>query len=82
MPDAPSPITSPPAHPWQPYDATAAGRAEDQTVSGTVYSGSGGSGSQAWPKIQEAGAASAMGEATAGSWPGDGASDGSIWKQT
>ena len=80
MAQAPSPITSPPAQPWQPYDATAGGRPEDQTEPETIYDGSGGSGNDPWPKVQEAGAADSTGKVTGG-WSGNGTSDGNVWKQ-
>ena len=82
MPQAPDPITSPPPLPWQPYDATAPGAAEDQVTATTIYDAvPGDSAGGPWRKIQEAGAAGAQGEAVAGAWPGNGASDGSAWKQ-
>lgn len=83
MADAPTPITSPPAQPWQPYNAAAPGAAEDQTEALTIYAAAGGAGSaQPWVKIQDGGHANASGLASAGAWPGDGASDGGMWKQT
>lgn len=82
MPDAPNPITSPPAQPWQPYDASAPGAAEDQIASATIYdSVAGDSAGGPWRKIQEAGAAGSQGEAVADSWPGNGASSDGGWKQ-
>lgn len=82
MADVPAGITSPPAHPWQPYDATAPGAAEDQVVATTIYDAvAGDAGGGPWRKIQEAGACGPNGEATADSWPGNGTSDGSAWKQ-
>jgi hypothetical protein len=82
MPQAPDPITSPPPQPWQPYDATAPGAAEDQVTATTIYDAvAGDSAGGPWRKIQEAGAAGAQGEAVADAWPGNGASDGSAWKQ-
>jgi len=83
MADAPSPITSPPALPWQPYDASAPGAAEDQVTSGTIYDAVGGDAAGGpWRKIQEAGACGPSGEAIAGSWPGNGASSDGGWVQT
>jgi hypothetical protein len=83
MADAPKPITSPPAQPWQPYDACAPGAAEDQTAPTTIYDAAGStSGSEPWVKVQEAGACSMEGETAGGDWPGDGTSDGGAWKQT
>jgi hypothetical protein len=83
MADAPSPITSPPALPWQPYDATASGAAEDQVVATTIYdSVAGDSGGGPWRKIQDGGAADSSGRASAGAWPGNGASSDGGWKQT
>jgi hypothetical protein len=82
MPSAPDPITSPPAQPWQPYDATAPGAAEDQVTSATIYNSVGGDQAGGpWRKIQEAGAAGSNAEATADSWPGNGASSDGGWKQ-
>lgn len=81
MPDAPNPITSPPAHPYQPYDATAPGSNDSQSDPTTVYDAAGGSGSDPWVKIQEAGAAGRDGTVTGG-WPDDGDSSGAQWKQT
>lgn len=85
MADAPDPITSPPALPWQPYDASAPGAAEDQTASGTIYDSVGGdSAGGPWRKIQDAGAADWATGKTMGSgdeWPGDGASGDGGWKQ-
>lgn len=83
MPDAPSPITSPPAEPWQPYDATAEGGSDPQITPLTIYDAEGGSGSgNPWPKVREAGAIDSSGASMPGDWPGNGASDGSKWKQT
>lgn len=82
MADAPRPITSPPAQPWQPYDATAPGASEDQTKPETIYDAvSGDADGGPWRKIQEAGAAGPGGEATADSWPGNGSSGDGGWKQ-
>lgn len=82
MADAPKPVTSPPALPWQPYDAQAPGAPEDQTAPETIYDAAGSAGGpQPWIKIQDGGAADASGKATAEEWPGDGTSDGSAWKQ-
>jgi hypothetical protein len=82
MADAPNPITSPPAQSWQPYDACAPGAAEDQTVAGTIYdSVSGDAAGGPWRKVQDAGACSMEGTTTADDWPGNGASDGGVWKQ-
>jgi hypothetical protein len=82
MADAPHPITSPPAQSWQPYNASAPGAAEDQIAPTTIYDAVGGdSAGGPWRKIQEAGACGPQGEAVAGSWPGNGTSDGSGWKQ-
>ena len=83
MPDAPNPITSPPDVPGQPYDATAPGVSEDQTAPTTIYNAAGGDrAGHPWVKIQDGGASSPDGTATAGDWPGNGASDGGVWKQT
>ena len=81
MPDAPHPITSPPAQSWQPYDASASGAAEDQVTATTIYDAvPGDSAGGPWRKIQDAGAASPAGE-TDGGWPGNGASSDGGWKQ-
>ena len=83
MADAPKPVTSPPALPWQPYDATAPGAAEDQVTPATIYDPVGGdSAGGPWRKIQDAGAAGSQGEAVADSWPGNGTSTDGGWKQT
>lgn len=82
MPDAPNPITSPPAQPWQPYDASAPGAAEDQVAPTTIYDAvPGDSAGGPWRKIQDAGAAGPAGEAAADAWPGNGASGDGGWKQ-
>lgn len=81
MPKAPPPITSPPPVPGQVYDATAPGSGDAQSASGTIYDASGGSGSEAWPKIQEAGAIDPGTGKVKGGWPGNGTSDGGKWKQ-
>lgn len=82
MPDAPRPITSPPALPWQPYDTTAPGAAEDQVAPTTIYDAvPGDSAGGPWRKIQEAGAANfATGEVDGG-WPGNGTSGDGGWRQ-
>lgn len=83
MPKVPSPITSPPPLPFQPYDASAPGAAEDQVSATTIYDAvPGDSTGGPWRKIQDGGAAGSQGEAVADSWPGDGTSDGGTWKQT
>lgn len=83
MADAPSPITSPPAKPWQPYDASAPGAAEDQTVATAIYDAAGSTGGpEPWVKIQDGGAADMSGKATAGKWPGNGTSTDGGWTQT
>ncbi len=82
MPDAPDPVTSPPALPWQPYDATAPGASEDQVKPTTIYDAvPGDSAGGPWRKIQDGGAAGSQGEAVADAWPGNGASSGDAWKQ-
>lgn len=83
MADAPRPITSPPALPWQPYDATAPGAAEDQTAPTTIYDAAGGPGGrEPWVKIQDGGACTPEGMAVAGDWPSNGTSSDGGWKQT
>lgn len=82
MADAPKPITSPPALPWQPYDATAPGAAEDQVVATTIYDAvAGDAAGGPWRKIQDGGAAGPRGEAVADAWPGNGTSSDGGWKQ-
>lgn len=80
MADAPSPITSPPAQPTQPYDATAEGT-EDDTALPDVY-GANQVVNGVWPKVREGGAADWETGAIKGGWPSDGASDGGAWKQS
>lgn len=82
MASAPDPITSPPDVPGQPYDATASGPAQaSQSGSGQVYGKDGWPGPEAWPKIQDGGAANMATGETHGGWPSDGTSDGGAWKQ-
>jgi len=83
MPDAPRPITSPPAQPFQPYDAQAGdGGGDPQTQSGAIYDAAGSLGGN-WVKIRQGGRADmSTGAANPHEWPSDGASDGSAWKQT
>jgi hypothetical protein len=83
MPDAPSPITSPPRVPGQPYNASAPGAAEDQVAPTTIYNAAGGAGAgEPWVKIQDGGAIDSSGRATAGDWPANGDSTDGGWKQT
>jgi hypothetical protein len=86
MADAPSPITSPPAQPFQPYDAQAPASADSgQSTPEQVYDGNGipGSGPHGgWAKVQDGGAASWSDGTITGGWPPDGTSDGADWKQT
>jgi hypothetical protein len=83
MPDVPSPITSPPRVPGQPYNAAAPGAAEGQTAPLTIYDAAGGSGSGSpWQKIQDGGSCSAEGLAVAGGWPDNSASSDGGWQQT
>jgi hypothetical protein len=82
MPDVPRPVNSAPPLPWQPYDATAPGAAEDQTAPTTIYNPvAGDAAGGPWRKIQEAGAAGPGGEATPDSWPGNGSSGDGGWTQ-
>lgn len=82
MPDAPDPITSPPAQSWQPYNASASGAAEDQIAPTTIYDAvSGDSAGGPWRKIQEAGAASTATGEVDGGWPDNGASADGGWQQ-
>jgi hypothetical protein len=84
MPDAPSPITSPPAQPWQPHDASAPGIADTQSTPEHVYDAAGGTGADPWPKIRQGGAADmATGAASPGDWRADGTTNNAAaWKQT
>ena len=84
MPSVPSPITSPPSVPGQPYDSTTEGPAQgSQSAQTHVYDGAGGSGSGTpWVKVQDGGKADWNSGQTQGGWPDDGASDGGAWKQT
>ncbi len=82
MADAPSPITSPPSLPWQPYDATQGGAGEDQTAATTIYDAVPGDSGGPWRKIQDGGAATPEGGAIAGDWPANGTSDAGMWRQT
>jgi hypothetical protein len=83
MPDAPDPITSPPAQPWQPYGSAAAYPGDSgQSVPEHVYDAKGGSGADPWPKVNEGGAIDMNSGKVAGGWPGNGTSDGSKWEST
>jgi hypothetical protein len=83
MPDAPDPVTSPPAQPFQPWDPSSAYPGDDgQSTPEHVYDAKGGPGSaDPWPKIQEGGAADASGKVSGG-WPGNGTSSAGPWKST
>lgn len=76
MADAPSPITSPPAQDFQPWDATAPGRDDTAPTDNNVYRGN-----SDWVKIKDAGSINMTTGAVAGGWPDDGTSDGSAWTQ-
>lgn len=84
MPRVPSPVTSPPEVPGQPYDALAPGTLDAQSTPAQVYDAAGGKGSaEAWPKIRQGGSIDmTTGVANPHDWPGDGSSDGRDWKQT
>jgi len=83
MPDAPDPITSPPAQPWQPHSAAAAYPGDDgQSTAEHVYDAKGGSGSDPWPKVNEGGAIDMNTGAVSGGWPGNGTSSSGPWKST
>ena len=83
MADAPDPITSPPAQPWQPYDAAAVSIGDDgQSVSAQVYAAKGGSGADPWPKVNEGGAIDMNSGKVSGGWPGNGTSSDGGWKST
>jgi len=75
MADAPSPITSPPAQDFQPYDSTDPGQQSPED--GHSYDANGTN----WKKIAEAGAANRVTGTIDGGWPSDGASNGGAWKQ-
>lgn len=82
MPRVPSPVTSTPEVPGQPYDATAPGTGDAQSDAERVYASAGGKGSpDPWPKIQDGGAADMATGRVTGDWPSDGTSDGRAWKQ-
>ena len=82
MADAPDPITSPPAQPWQPYEPQDHGPADaSQSRPTQVYDAAGGTGNDPWPKIQDAGAASMETGEITGGWPGNGTST-DPWHQT
>lgn len=83
MASAPDPITSPPDVPGQPYDATASGGSSHGTQSDPegVYDAAGWPDAEAWPKIQDGGAADMASGRIQGGWPSDGTSDGGAWKQ-
>lgn len=82
MPDVSGPVTSPPALPWQPYDATAPGTGDDQSASATIYDPvPGDAAGGPWAKVQEGGAADwRTGRVTDG-WPGNGTSSAGPWRQ-
>lgn len=81
MAKAPSPITSPPSVPGQPYNASAPGAPEDQTAATTIYDAVGGPGAaEPWVKVQDGGACGPDGTAS-GNWPGNGTSSDGGWKQ-
>jgi hypothetical protein len=83
MPDAPDPITSPPAQPWQPWDPGAAYISDDgQSVAEHVYDAKGGSGADPWPKVNEGGAIDPATGKVSGGWPGNGTSSAGPWKST
>lgn len=81
MPSVPKPVTSPPNTPFQPYDATSPGGSDAQSAPTTIYDAAGGSGAgEPWVKVQDAGHSGDF-KASDGTWPGDGTSDASAWKQ-
>lgn len=83
MPDAPAPITSPPAQPWQPHDPSADYPGDGgQSVAEHVYDAKGGSGDDPWPKVNEGGAADWQTGKVTGGWPGNGTSSAGPWKST
>ena len=80
MAKAPSPVTSPPPLPFQPYNAAAPEEVPAQTGPLNVYDATSG-GAQPWLKIAEGGACDSSGRSD-GTWPGNGTSDGGAWTQT
>jgi hypothetical protein len=79
MPRVPSPITSPPAQSFQPYDATAPGTDDTAPGSERTYDANG----RDWAKVREGGKASMTDGSVVGGWEPDGGSNnGSAWKQT
>ena len=84
MPKVPSPVTSPPSVPGQPYDATAEGaNSERQSAPLSVYDAAGGPGAaEPWIKVQDGGAINPDGTIQNGKWPGNGTSTDGGWKQT
>lgn len=84
MPEAPSPITSTPPVPGQPYDASAPGPGQpSQSAAEQVYGTAGGAhAADPWPKVQDGGAASMTTGEAGGGWPGNGSSTDGGWKQT
>jgi len=84
MPEAPSPITSTPPVPGQPYDASAPGAGQpSQSAMEQVYDAAGGAhAADPWPKVQDGGAASMATGEVSGGWPSNGSSSEGAWKQT
>lgn len=84
MPDAPRPITSPPAQPWQPWDTSENSSGDPQVASAQIYDAAGSTGgAEPWVKVRGGGRINmTTGVTTPEGWPGDGASDGGAWKQT
>lgn len=81
MPDAPNPITSPPALPWQPYNAAAPEEQESSADAETVYDelSEGGGNGNPWHKVADGGASNPAG-VSQGTWPGNGASGDGGWQ--
>ncbi|HXJ26520.1 MAG TPA: hypothetical protein VNH17_12505 [Streptosporangiaceae bacterium] len=85
MPRVPSPVTSPPSPPGQPYNAAAPGGDDEQCEPGTIYDETGenedAAGGGPWVKTPDGGAADFQtGRVTGAGWPGNGASSAGPWK--
>ena len=81
MPQAPAPITAAPSLAYQPWDASEEGTVDTAPGPTQVYDGNDGADPTGWVKIKDGGAADMSTGKISGGWPGNGASDGSAWKQ-
>lgn len=81
MPDTNPPVQGTPSLAYQPWDATEEGTADTAPGPTMVYEGNQGQDPTGWVKIKDGGAADMNTGKASGVWPGDGASDGSAWKQ-